>query len=170
LFRGVHDPEMVREGVTIEVADFEAQAHSVTANLVITNTGTGHYFPTYVTPWVFLEIHQVDGSGRVLAETVRTSVVARHLPVSLDEEVFDTRIPPGKSAVLAYQAPVHHAASALRFRVRVEPDNFYTRFYEAWLDGGLASRGRALIELALAESRTTAFILYESEWSLSVSP
>jgi hypothetical protein len=96
-------------------------------------------------------------------------VVARHVPVSLDEEVFDTRIAPGDSVVLAYLTVAHPAAVALRFRVRVEPDNFYTRFYEAWLDGGFAKRGRALVELALEESQKTAFVLYESDHPVSVT-
>ncbi len=169
LFLGIHDLEMVREGVTIGVSNVIMDAQSISADLVVTNTGTGHYFPTYVTPWVYLEAYQVDASGSVLAETFRETVVARHVTVSLDEEVFDTRIAPGDSVVLAYSTFAHSAAAALRFRVRVEPDNFYSRFYEAWLDGGFAQRGRALIELALEESRKTAFVLYESDHPVSVT-
>lgn len=170
LFRGIHDPEMVQQGVTIEVAGFRIHSATVSAKLVITNTGTGHQFPTYVTPRIKLEGFQVDSSGRVIPETVRTYMVGWSLSVSLNEEVFDTRIPPGESEALIYEVGVHPGATALRFRIRVEPDNFYTRFYEAWLDGGFADRGRGLIEKALEESQATEFTLYESEHLLIVAP
>lgn len=52
LWRGIHDPEMVRSGLTIETSRPSLTRGMVSVQLKITSNGIGHDFPTYVTPRV----------------------------------------------------------------------------------------------------------------------
>ena len=167
LWRGIHDPDMVATGVKIQATAPSVSVGSVAALLVIRNTGTGHYFPTYVTPRVVAEGYQEDAEGRMLEDTLKVHVIARQVPPDLSEEIADSRIPPDGEARLDYRVPLNQKAAALVFRVRVEPDAFYTWFYETLLRDGSACKGEAQIRLALDESRKTPFILYFTRQVLS---
>ncbi|MBI4681328.1 MAG: hypothetical protein HY753_09060, partial [Nitrospirae bacterium] len=50
LWRGIHDKERVKNSVRIETIPFQNGA-----KLVITNSGVGHLFPTYVTPLIVIK-------------------------------------------------------------------------------------------------------------------
>src|SRR5262249_57279904 len=64
LWRGIHDPDMVRGGLTISVVEDARPAGVLRARLVVENSGVGHRFPTYVTPLVVLRAGLVDAAGR----------------------------------------------------------------------------------------------------------
>ena len=160
LWRGIHDPEMVRQGADIRAGAPAVRAGQVAAVLTLHNSGTGHHFPTYVTPRVVLEGYQEGPDGRMIAGTLRQHVVARQVALDLSREIADTRIPADGEARFDYRAPVDPRAAALVLRVRVEPDAFYTAFYESILGDGSAGRGAPLIREALARSRASAFTLY----------
>lgn len=55
---------------------------------------------------------------------------------------------------------------SVRFTVIVEPDAFYTRFFETLLQQG-AGRGEAQIRAALEASRRSPFTVFEKELPLS---
>ncbi len=160
LWRGIHDAAMVRSGVSIDVVMPRVERGIVHAALTVRNTGTGHYFPTYVTPKVVVEIMQEDGAWRTIDGTRREYVIARQVPLDLSREIADTRLAPGARAVLDYSLPRQRGAIKLLYRVTVEPDAFYTDFYRALIAAD-AGTGEALIRRALAESLASRYTLFE---------
>ena len=166
LWRGIHDPEMVREGVTLTTAQPPVSQGEVAFQVTLRNTGVGHYFPTYVTPRVVIEAWQKDGQGRVLEKTRSEKVIARAVPLDLSREIFDTRLPPDEAAVLNYHQSRHPRATALVWRVRVEPDAFYLRFYRAILESGTTPTGDALLRQAARLAEESPYSLFSGEQSL----
>lgn len=129
LWRGIHDPEMVRAAVEFTPALGAGADGLVNATLSVRNTGAGHYFPTYLTPKVILEIEQIDGVGHGLPTTRQERILQREVPLDLDREIADTRLPPDGALRFAYRQRLQTGARGLVFRLRVEPDEFYARFY-----------------------------------------
>ncbi len=168
LWRGIHDPEMVRSGVTIGVVPPHIEAGAVRAALTLRNTGTGHHFPTYVTPKVVVKIFQEDQAGRALAGTQREYVIGREVALDLSHEIADTRLPAGAEAVLDYAVPWEHRAASLVYRVTVEPDAFYTGLYRSLIADG-ASKGEAMIRQALADSLASHYTLFEERRALGAA-
>jgi hypothetical protein len=155
LWRGIHDLEMVRQALTFTI---EQDGGAVT--LTVTNARGGHLLPTYVTARLVVSGEQLDASGRVIEGSRRESTIGRSVTLDLSQELSDTRLAPGQSAVFRYPAgPGPHG----RFRLRVvaEPDHFYTRFFEALLEGGAG--GAAQIRAALDAARRSAFTVYERD-------
>ena len=82
LWRGIHDADMVRSGLTITARAASPRVRpgqTVSAALVVENTRVGHAFPTYVTPRVVLRGELIDGAGHVVPGTVRERVIAREV-------------------------------------------------------------------------------------------
>src|SRR3989442_8955588 len=66
LWRGIHDADMVRSGLTITAAAGAARYRPgdvPVVTLSVTSTRVGHAFPTHVTPRVVLSAELVDGAG-----------------------------------------------------------------------------------------------------------
>lgn len=168
LWRGIHDAEMVRSGVTIDIVAPRIERGTVHAALTVRNTGTGHEFPTYVTPKVVVEIMQEDAAGHAIEGTRREYLIARQVPLDLSHEIADTRLAPGAQAALDYALPRRRTATTLLYRVTVEPDAFYTDFYRALIAAG-AGRGEAMIRQALAESLTSHYTLFEERRAIDAA-
>ncbi|HDH08910.1 MAG TPA: hypothetical protein ENG90_01240 [Gammaproteobacteria bacterium] len=164
LWRGIHDPDMVRSGVTIKTMPLTVEEGFLSTTLQMKNSATGHFFPTYVTPKIIMQIYQQDVQGNLLPGTLKGHIVARKVPLDLSKEEFDTRIAPGKTAILVYRARLHKKAHSLIFRIKVEPDEFYTRFFQALLETDLSEEGRQQIEQALKNSMDSQFILFERHY------
>ncbi|MBI3375424.1 MAG: hypothetical protein HY017_27205 [Betaproteobacteria bacterium] len=161
LWRGVHDEQMVKNGVTVTVAGPFRATGMLEAVLTIRNTGTGHRFPTYVTPKVIAEIYQTGMDGRVVPGTLRQHVIARLVELDLSREIADTRLAPDEETVLKYREQMDPRAAFLVYRIRVEPDAFYTELFNSLIAGGQAVRGRTMILDALANSRRAPFTFFE---------
>ena len=161
LWRGIHDPEMVKAGVRIDLDVAPPGADgTLAATLAITSVGVGHFFPTYVTPRVVARLALVDDAGRVVDGSVEERAIGRAVTLDLTREIEDTRIPPGGRAELAYRRRVDGAAALrLRATVTVYPDHFYTGFFEALLASG-PSAGETRLREALAETRRSPFVLF----------
>ncbi len=166
LWRGIHDPEMVKAGVTIAVRAVEVTRNGVAGTLVIKNTGTGHHFPTYVTPQVIVEAYQEGPAGKVIGGTLQQLVIGRSVTLDLSAELADTRIAADEEKSFDYRAPVNPRAAQLVFRVRVEPDAFYTGFYRSLLKDKQAGKGEKLIRQALRDSLASQFTIYTSRHPL----
>lgn len=169
LWRGIHDPEMVRSGVTITLATDKARyrpGETVTATLSVTNSKVGHYFPTYVTPRVVARAELRDAAGRAVSGSREERAIAREVSPDLSRELSDTRIPPGGSFVFRYRRPVGAGGLRLHVSITVYPDHFYTRFFTSLLGQG-TGKGTAQIREALAATRRSVFVLYEKEVPLS---
>src|SRR5436309_2416992 len=98
LWRGIHDPEMVRCALTFSV---ERAANGVT--LTITNTDAGHLVPTYVTPRLVVSGGPLDAQGRVVEGSRREWFIGRDVTLDLERERSDTRLAPGRGAVFRYE-------------------------------------------------------------------
>lgn len=170
LWRGIHDRDMVRSGVEFLPEGGMMSDGAVQASLTVRNTGTGHHFPTYVTPRVIAEIEQLASDGRGLPGTRVEQVIQRQVPLDLASEIADTRLPPDGEIRLAYALPRHRDATALVFRLRVEPDEFYARFYRSLLVDGEAGKGRKLLGEALKQAESSGFVAFEEQRSLLSSP
>ncbi len=151
-FKGIHDPEITRRGLTLE-ARRTVRGLAVTA----TNAGAGHRLPTYVTPRIRV---QLEGD----ADVRREHVIARLMRWSAEagwEELSDDRLAPGQSVELTLDLPTMARG---RVVVRVEPDwDYHERVYPAllkMLDEALSDAARALLEQARVASGSTAYDLY----------
>lgn len=164
LWRGIHDGDMVRSGVEITVAPERpavSAGQDFTVTLEVRSTRVGHAFPTYVTPRVVLRGELHDASGPV-AGSRREVVIGREVALDLSREISDTRLLPGQSARLIYGGRVDRPDLRLRLGVVVEPDAFYTAFFETLLAQG-AGRGEAQIREALEATRRSPFTVFQQE-------
>lgn len=166
LWRGIHDPETVRTGVTFLPEPPVIKGKMIRAALLVRNTGTGHHFPTYVTPRVTVEIEQINADGQPLRGTRVERNIQRKVPLDLSREISDTRLPPDGELRLDYRKARAKGAAALVYRLRVEPDEYYARFYRSILAGGEAGQGAPLIRQALKQAETSGFVAYEQHLPL----
>ena len=169
LWRGIHDAEMTRKGVTVETVQPIMHDGQVSARLTLTNSGTGHYFPTYVTPRVTMQIYQESAGKQLIEGTLQEKIVARQVSADLSEELADTRLAPGERMVLDYLVPRHPDAQAIVMRVHVEPDYFYSGLYRSLLEAGSDSKRANLLRAALKNSLESPYDLYVQHYSLSIS-
>ncbi|MGE3537508.1 MAG: multiheme c-type cytochrome [Candidatus Tectimicrobiota bacterium] len=161
LWRGIHDPDMVRRALTLHLTPDTLSAVPgglLEVTVSLTNSGAGHYFPTYVTPKVFLQAQLLDTQGAVLSESVQEAVLGRDVSLDLSTELYDTRIPPHAVHTLVYRQTLPAAAALFRVQVVVHPDHFYQRFFTALLSDSHGP-GRAHLEAALQATNATPFTL-----------
>ena len=170
LWRGIHDPEMVKQGVTIRLAlDKERYrvGEEVQAVLTVTNSGVGHYFPTYVTPKIIIGVELVDGSGARVPGSLQEEWIGREATLDLTKELFDTRIPPGETHTFRYVRTIDRSGLKLKASVVVAPDDFYVKFFEAILPKARTKQARTWLQQALGEARGSSFILFKEEADVS---
>ena len=166
LWRGIHDAKMVRQGVTIQAQLENTDDLHAEATLSISNSGTGHRFPTYVTPQVVLEAYQENNQAEHIEGTESYFVVARRVALDLSEEIFDTRLTPGETVQLAYREPRSAEAVNIVMRIWVEPDFFYQQFYASVLGAGEAKRGEPELRQALIQASNSRYTLFEQRLPL----
>ncbi|HYA37374.1 MAG TPA: hypothetical protein VEI74_03770 [Candidatus Methylomirabilis sp.] len=100
LWRGIHDPQMTARALTVAIDLYERDREHMLVQASITNTGAGHYFPTYVVPEIVFTLRLIDPAGRRQGEIAHT-VVARRANVELTQERFDHRIRSGETRILS---------------------------------------------------------------------
>ena len=161
LWRGIHDPEMVRSAVAVALSVEDGEPGNVRGSLVLTSQQVGHMFPTYVTPRIFLRVWQAGSDGTELEGTRRELVIGRQVDFGRWTEVFDTRVAPGESAVLAYDQPRHDGAATLMGLVSVDPDYHYRGVFESLLTSLTDPGARELIAEALHRASTSIYSLAE---------
>lgn len=168
LWRGIHDPEMTRSGVTPRWTVGQDPAdQGFEVRLALANTGTGHHFPTYVTPAIDLEILFLDAVGDTAGAKRRTLSRDVDFDGSRWVERADDRIPAGETRALAWSGPAPAEATRVVGRVRVRPDAFYTGFFEDLLAStGPDDPGRPLLEEALGRTLESPYELWRREASL----
>ncbi len=167
-WRGVHDPEMVRTGVDVELLVEDANASTLSGALRLRNRDVGHAFPTYATPRVFLELFQVDAEGREIPGTRVEGTIGREIDFSTDpwREIVDTRVFPGETVQLVYNLPRSREAEALVARAVVDPDYHYRGVYASLLETLQDLEARRLIEEATRRISTSTYVLAELRRSL----
>ncbi|MDE2483663.1 MAG: hypothetical protein KGL32_00235 [candidate division NC10 bacterium] len=170
LWRGIHDPEMVKQGVSVRLSLDKARyrvGEQVQAEMTLVNTGVGHNFPTYVTPKVVVRWELVDANGKRVNESVREERIGREVTLDLTQELFDTRIAPGKSHAVRYVRTIDRTGLTLRASVVVVPDDFYITFFEVMLPKARTKEARALLEQAMREGRARSFPIFTENVAVS---
>lgn len=164
LWRGIHDPETTRSGITPSLSLEGSPADAgFTARLVVANTGTGHHFPTYVTPAVDLEIVFLADDDTLAA---RRRTLQRVVTFDGSEwtEIRDDRIPSGESRALEWTGPAPAGARRVAARIHVRPDAFYTDLFgELLASGSEDDPGREQIEEALARTLESPFEVWREQ-------
>ena len=168
LWRGIHDKDMTQGAVHIVVAlGAESQAEIVTAEIKLTNTGAGHYFPTYITPTVEVIAELEDKGGRTIPGSRQIYVIERKLSSDFNREIYDTRIPPQESVTFRYRRGRREDAARLRVRVHVKPDAFYQNFFIDFLKNpDISSLSRKLITQARDIAASSSFYIYDEKFEL----
>ncbi len=168
LWKGIHDSEMVRGGISIETYPNERGA-----KLVITNSGVGHFFPTYVTPLIVVKGFMLNNKGKIIPSSMKESFIGRKVSLDLTQEFFDTRIAPQKSFEFDYN-PLNppllrgtynkvQAKNRLIFEVWVYPDKFYNEFFENMLKGDNIGIKNNELKDAWKNSSESSYLLWKKE-------
>ena len=168
-WKGVHDPDTFRQAIAVEaIAARSPKSNVVSVRARVSNVGAGHYVPTTATPMAWLTIELVDDQGEPIAGAYAKQRIGRHIVYDYASKSFkdlgDTRIPPARSIELAraWKKGRVAAATAARVRVRVVPDDYYTRLYQRRLDQQkLTAEARAYFTRALARSQQSEYIAVE---------
>ncbi|MBI5875402.1 MAG: hypothetical protein HZB81_06110 [Deltaproteobacteria bacterium] len=155
LWRGIHDKEMVLRGVRIE-----SVRRDKGARITITNSGVGHYFPTYATPLVVVKGFMLDKTGKVIQGSLKKAFIGRTISLDLSEEIFDTRIPPQKSFEFDYATRGSYSDGKITFEVWVYPDEFYNKFYKAILKDADMDLNRGEVEKAIETTNASPYRLF----------
>ncbi len=170
LWRGIHDPEMVRSGIEVSLVMGRPRyrpGEQVTATLVVINTGVGHYFPTYVTPRVVVRTSLIDTAGRPVAGSLEEATIGREVTLDLSRELADTRIAPGGRFTFRYRRRLDRPGLRLAVSVTVYPDHFYTGFFESLLASERAGAGAGQIREALEKTRRSSYPIFSRELPLT---
>jgi hypothetical protein len=168
LWRGIHDPDMVRQALTVTITP-ETPSYtpgsSIQVVITVANSGAGHYLPTYVTPKLFVQAHLLDTHGASIEGSAYEAVIGREVALDLSAEMYDTRIPPHAAQAFTYTQTIPEMAAILRVRVVVHPDHFYARFFAAVLQDTYGP-GRPYLEAALRNAHASPFIAFARDMPL----
>jgi hypothetical protein len=158
LWKGIHDPETVKAGVAVN-----ASLRGATATVTVGNKGVGHYFPTYVTPQVVVRaIYSSNGKSEIVGE----KWIGWNVSLDLEDELYDTRIPPGQTARYEFHLERKSGPGTLEIVVIVYPDEFYGRLYKSLLDAPPKGINPPLIKKAYRESGKSRYTLFKKIWRL----
>jgi hypothetical protein len=162
-WRGIHDPEFVRAAVDVELETRGLGADGLRASLTLSSRDVGHFFPTYVTPRVFVALWQQDAGGRELDDTRVETTIGRQIDfgASPQAEIFDTRVRPGGTLELDYARTRHPKAAELVGRVTVDPDFHYRGVFEYLLETLEDPDARARLAEALRRTSESTYVLSE---------
>jgi len=144
LWRGGHDPEMVKKALTIAFAEVkQTEEDTRVFQLTLANTGAAHYVPTG-TPDRYLTVHLrlLDKQNKVLDErhyTIKRTVMWRPFIVDL----WDTRLPrwqprqyrlevPANSDAVKVEAEISYHLLAESRRKRIDYKNTTPISYEVF--------------------------------------
>jgi hypothetical protein len=170
LWRGIHDADMVKQALSITVAPLAASyqpGDTIQTVITMTNSGAGHYLPTYVTPKIFVQVQLLDAQGQSIPGSAQEAVIGREVTLDLSAEVYDTRIPPKASHAFTYTQVMPITATVLRVRVVVHPDHFYERFFAAILHHDEGGKGRAHLDAALRITQSSSFTVFARDFPLA---
>ena len=159
---------MAQSAVTLDVElEDKAPKDIVSAKIILTNTGAGHYFPTYITPSVDVIAWLEDKNGAALPGSQVVEIIERKLSSDFSREIYDKRIPPQEAFIMNYRRGRPPEAATLRVRVRVRPDSFYLGFFKATLGGrGLSKKARKLLEEAKRRAENSPFDIFDDRIEL----
>ena len=159
LFRGIHDPEMTRKGLT-----FELEKSGAEAVLTISSKWIGHAFPTYVTPKVVVRAEALDAGDNVLRQW-QWEIIREVYYDQEWKERRDTRLMPGESRTFVAR-DVPEESARVHFVVEVIPDHFYKGVYAGLLSDRLDRDAKQLIMQAAKQADANDYRLFEESVAL----
>jgi len=155
-FKGIHDPEMSRKALWVEV-----RRGREGIELRARNLGAGHALPTYATPRIRVTLRSGGPEGTRLEHSIQ-----RRLHWDPDAgwtELADTRLGPGQALRLTLALEPGVDAEVILF---VEPDAFYyEQVYpslEASIGEELDPTSLRLLREAKHRAGRTGFVLYRA--------
>ncbi|MGE0080602.1 MAG: hypothetical protein AB7U81_04840 [Thiohalomonadaceae bacterium] len=156
LFRGIHDPDLVRQALSLELTTLSDQGRGV-ARVVVSNTGAGHHFPTYMVPKVYIRLDLIGPDGAT--RHVGTEVIGWQVDVGITREEFDTRIPAGgRHEFERFFTLPKEAGWRIEASVDVAPREHYERvFADTLTKAKLDADTAALLREALNEATATRY-------------
>lgn len=153
LFKGIHDSEMVKKGLR-----FDLKQQQGAVQLSITSIWIGHAFPTYVTPKVVVSAEAEDRTGKLLKQW-QWEIVREVYYANGWQERRDTRLMPGERREFIADA-LPDTATAIRFSVRVIPDQFYKGVYDSFLARVRGDEQHLFLQ-ARAEAEKRDYLVYQ---------
>lgn len=165
LWQGIHSPDMVKQALTARLSIDNGKAVAT-----VTNSGAGHFFPTYLVPKVQVQLLLHDGNRQqLLAE----KTIGWQVDLTLEKEAFDTRLPPDASMSVEATLPQQTSPGAsVELRLIVVPGEHYERSF----DSVLAQRDKldaatlALLRQAIADTRAGRYTLTLATRKLNAAP
>lgn len=153
-WKGIHDQQMVTRALQTVFSRSEDRV-----NVEIINAGAGHHFPTYMVPKVTFELGYQNPAGKF--EILATDVIGWNVDISLEQEIFDTRIPSGGKRTISALLPpgINKTTTTIQLRVSVAPREHYERTFQSVLDqrDQLDTKTLSLLETAYKEAVATRY-------------
>jgi len=162
-FRGIHDPEMVRKGLAVQLIQRDHRAV-----FTMTSRWIGHAFPTYVTPKVVITAQALNAAGKVL-QGWQWEIVRQVEYQDGWQELRDTRLMPGESRDFITDT-LPGQTTHVRYRVKVIPDHFYKGVYKSLLAGSLEKVADHHISQAMHRADADDYLLYEKNLQVTAQP
>lgn len=157
LWRGIHDPDMVRQALGLTLRLEPLAGGEYRAVLVARNQGAGHHLPTYMVAKIDLVL-TLSRPGQPARELGR-EVIGWTADVEMTREVADTRIPAGGQRTFSqvFKAP-QGTGWSVEARADVRPREHYERmFQQSRRTLKLSPDAERLLEEAIAEAARTHF-------------
>lgn len=157
LWRGIHDPEMVRKALAVELKLTKLDTGNYRAEVVARNQGAGHHLPTYMVAKIDLVL-SLRKPGVPAIELAR-DIIGWKADINIRQEEFDTRIPAGESRryVHEFNAP-SSSGWDVELRVDVAPREHYERMFSYSLGNVSMSVDSArLLKIAIEEAAATRY-------------
>lgn len=157
LWRGIHDAEMLRRALALELRIRPVSGGTYRAEFVARNQGAGHHLPTYMVPKIdlVLTLHRPDGQTTELAR----DVIGWRADVAMTREEYDTRLAAGASRAYAHEFKVPAGKGwHVELRADVAPREHYERMFRDSLSHlRLSKASAAQLRTAIAEAAATRY-------------
>ncbi len=127
LWRGIHDPEMTRQALAVELVLDRIDATHYRARARVHNKGAGHHLPTYMVPKIELAFYRKDARGRVTE--LGRQLIGWQVDTQITRELADTRIPAGKTREFVQPFRAAGTDWQVELVVNVWPDEHYERIF-----------------------------------------
>lgn len=161
LFKGIHNPAMVRKGLR-----FTTNISEQIATLSIASVWIGHAFPTYAAPKVEVRIRAENAQGMVLQE--KKWNISRIVEYDDEQgwiEKSDTRLMPDETRIFAL-SPLPEGVHKIDFLVEVMPDHFYKGIYRDLLAQDIQPDAGKLIQRATHTANRNDYTLFQRSYSV----
>ena len=168
LWRGIHDPEMVRRALAVEMQLTTDAEGGRQLEVTLRNVGAGHLVPTYTVPKLVVElILQREGAA---PRQIGRQLVGWYVETDLKTERYDTRIPPGQQQVLLFPLDPQEVPgdAVLEMNLDVYPREHYERMFRQVLADPALKKDQAVsVRAALDEAIGARYRLLTQRLSLS---